>query len=271
MAQSFTHFGLELEGQIPENLGLDGFLKELSKITNISSGFSTTEDPYGCWMIGPERDIETDLRYCSAEIISPILKSNEDVEEVRAVWGKCAELGFLPLPKSCGVHIHFSWPHPVPIELLSFRLLVGYLADELFKKLKIAEERQGWTGSASDLKNFLQETKQSYNQMNAEFVSTNQISDETKEGWKKLLIKSANPFDPDLNNKQSFMRVTSFGTLEIRGMNSTLDLDEVLRVKNLFLQLIYIASHDVGFVFELINREEKLSLDSILQLAFSLD
>jgi hypothetical protein len=67
------------------------------------------------------------------------------------------------------------------------------------------------------------------------------------------------------------MRVTSFGTLEIRGMNSTLDLDEVLRVKNLFLQLIYIASHDVGFVFELINREEKLSLDSILLLAFSLD
>ncbi len=249
--KSFTPFGLEIEGQIPKDLGSEGFRAELSRLVPVLSGKprSPTQS-YAKWRIEKEPTLSNTVDHEIVEIISPILKSSDDVEQAQILWSQLEGLGFEPLPLIGGVHIHLSWPQPTPLQLLSFRILVSCMAKEIFDFFQVSKARQRWVGRPEDLASLAQRAQTLYQKMQSEYEQNQELTEPTAKEWRSLQLQSADPFLETWNGKNSMVRWTSLKTVEVRGLNSTLDFQLILRTRNFFLELMKIAQTDLTFIFE---------------------
>lgn len=247
----FIAFGIEIEGQISADLGLQGFVASLSQITQVEKTPSNPSAPmYSKWAVVSEPTIKPEDRYEVIELVSPIINSPEVLQSAKEVLSQIATLGFIPMPDTGGVHIHISLSNPSPLEILSFRILVSCLAQDLFDLFNISENRMKWIGTVHDLKSLSEKGKTIYEEMQKEYQNSQDVLESTAAKWRELQVLVANPFDETLNNKRSFLRFTDLDTIEIRGLNSTVDFDNILEVKNIFERLITIAKYDMEFVFD---------------------
>ncbi len=261
LCQELDHLGLEpslgveLEGQIPKNVGLrsvaENLCAALSSTAVVSRIDQSSKEEYligapeasrfNRWRVESEKTVSPDPEFESLEIVSPTLTSQRAFDEFRSIWEHLSRWGFVSYPRGAGLHFHLGWPTPKPLEVLAFRLLIGSLESDLLRHFTITPDRLQWLGSGKNESALMHTAKKIY----AEALKS---QDTKKSGWLTFLDAVNDPHTKSYNNKKSLTRLTPFGTLEFRAPNSTLDFAELEKSLLLFVKLFAYSQKNLSEV-----------------------
>lgn len=119
-------FGIEIETVAPASAIEAGL-----QIGSYHRGIQVPYLPAG-WKAERDASIDTSAGGYACEIVSPILRGAEGLEEVARVANALTEHGHR-VNRSCGVHVHIGWPTNLPDQKLARLItIVSYLEAGLY-------------------------------------------------------------------------------------------------------------------------------------------
>lgn len=87
----------------------------------------------------------------SVELVSPILKYNDDMEKLQEIVRNLKQAGAMSSPSlQCGIHIHLDGADHTPKSIKNFINVIASKNDLLYKSLEIAPERYRWCKKMDD-------------------------------------------------------------------------------------------------------------------------
>lgn len=161
------------------------------------------------------RKVSTSRNY-SVELVSPILKYEEDIDTLQEAVRKLRKAGAF-VNSSCGIHIHLNGGDHNPRSLRNFMNIIYSRNDLLYTSLEIKRER---------IKYCKKMDKNLVEKMNKKKPTTlKQIEDIWYEGYYESRSRNYH------NSRYHFLNLHSFfngvGTVELRGFNGTLHAGKI--------------------------------------------
>ena len=136
-ANTYT-FGIELELAAPDSVIRNHGLR-------IGAYHVGTQVPFlpAGWTAQRDASLSTSAGYTPCEIVSPILRGAEGIDEVIRVLAKLNELGFI-IARNSGTHVHVGWDDAWGAETLARLISIfSYLEKGLFATTGTRRREQG--------------------------------------------------------------------------------------------------------------------------------
>lgn len=179
-ANTYT-FGLELELMVPDSVLRNQGLR-------IGAYHVGTQVPFlpNGWTAQRDASLQAAPGYTACEIVSPILRGEEGIEEIVAVLAKLNELGFR-IARNSGTHVHVGWNNRWGADTLARLISIfSYLEKGLFATTGTRNRERGTYckvvrkhGSAPEAKKKLDPDR--YSALNISNLTNNRTNKNTVE------------------------------------------------------------------------------------------
>ena len=158
--------------------------------------------------------------YAGGELISPILEGGSGLDSALNVISEIAKIPDIQVNRSCGLHVHFSWPNWNPMELVS-------IASRYYLFERVIDEWMPITrqNDHSDHARCLHEL---WMNMNAYFCTSNSIGNKSK----KMSFSALNRMDYKHSGYGGKIDFSHLGrgrksSIEFRHHHGTLNVDDI--------------------------------------------
>jgi hypothetical protein len=244
--------GVEVEGVIPKEIGLKGMFEVLSKelklefpklnmnsrdlidvirtgeerlIKEISYATSSPTAKYGgraVWRVREDGSIKPPTGYEGAEINSPIMRTIDDKNRFYRILNSWVESGLRAEKSSAGIHVHVGFQKAHLSEILLLVKAFSLIEVELIDFFEVEKSRRHFAEITPES---LLEELEKINEKASSDINPNELKDLSRdtERYKEFIEKHYDYKYWALNLKSLF----SFGTVEFRIWNSTMDIAEI--------------------------------------------
>lgn len=100
-------FGVEFEVLLPRNLSAEKFAEKMTAAGVECKVEAYNHDNRRHWKLTTDASLHSDSNFYGMELVSPILKGLNDLNEVKIACEKMTEMG-CKVNKSCGFHVHHA-------------------------------------------------------------------------------------------------------------------------------------------------------------------